>query len=128
MRSTFTGVRDEALGHLRRLRAAAGREDEREGAVVTHLLDDLERLREVLLGLAGEADDDVGRERDVGNVLADQRHAIEVALAVVGPPHRLQDRGSSPTAAAGGCARRARGSSACARMTSSRMSFGCGLV
>ena len=43
-----------------RLGAAPRREDERERAVVADLLDDLERLCEVLLGLAREADDDVG--------------------------------------------------------------------
>ena len=31
------------------------------------LLDHLERLAEVLLRLAGEADDDVGREREIGD-------------------------------------------------------------
>ena len=84
-------VRDDAVGDLRGLGAAARREDERERAVVADLLDDLERLLEVLLGLAGEADDDVRRQRAVGNVLADQGDAVEVALAVVGAPHRLQD-------------------------------------
>ena len=43
------------------------RVDEREGAVEADLLDDLERLLEVGLGLAGEADDDVGAEREVGD-------------------------------------------------------------
>ncbi len=84
-------VRNEPLAQARGLRAAPRREDEGEGAVVADLLDDLEGLLEVVLALAREADDDVGRERDVGHVLADQRDAVQVALAIVGPPHRAQD-------------------------------------
>ncbi len=87
----MTGCGHETLGDLCRLGAAAGREEEREGAVVADLLDERERLREVLLGLSWEADDDVGRERHVGDVLADQRDAVEVALAVVGAAHRPED-------------------------------------
>ena len=83
-------VRD-LVGQLRRLGPAPRREDEREGRVVADLLDDLERGAEVLLGLAREADDDVGRDRAVGDVLADHRDALHVALAVVGAAHRLQD-------------------------------------
>src|SRR5215218_10647353 len=69
----------DAVLELRRLRLAAGREDERERAVVADVLDDRERLAEVGLGLTREADDDVGRQRDVGDVLADQRDAVHVA-------------------------------------------------
>ena len=46
---------------------------------------------EVIVGLAGEADDDVGRERHVRHVLADLGDAVQVPLAVVGPPHGLED-------------------------------------
>src|SRR6187401_2077450 len=45
--------------HARDFRAGTRRVDEREGAVVAHLLDHLEGLTEVLVRLAGEADDDV---------------------------------------------------------------------
>ena len=90
MRSTLTAVRKLAV-HRRGLGAAARREDEGEGAVVADLVDHLERLLEVGLGLAREADDDVGGDRAVGNVLADLRHAVEVALAVVGAAHPLED-------------------------------------
>src|ERR1019366_7495513 len=85
------GVRGEPPGQARRLGAATGREDEGEGSVVADLLDDRQRLLEVGLGLPREADDDVGGQRHVGNVLANQRYAVEVALAVVGAPHRAQD-------------------------------------
>ena len=88
-----------------RLRAAPRREDEGEGAVVADLLHDLERLAEVGLGLAREADDDVRGQRDVRHVLADQRHAVEVSLARVGAPHGFEDPRASRPAAAGGCAR-----------------------
>ena len=93
--------------HRRRLGAAARREHEGEGAVVGDLIDDLERPLEVLVGLAREADDDVGGERAVRHVLADQRDAVEVALARVRAPHAPSGSGSIPTGAAGGCARTA---------------------
>src|SRR5947209_5747807 len=80
-----------ALVHARRLRAPARGEDEREGSVVADLLDDLQRLAEVILALAGKADDDVGRQRRVRDVLADQRHAVQIPLAVIRAPHRLED-------------------------------------
>ena len=89
IRSRLTGCGSWS-GQVGGLGPAARREDEREGAVVADLLDDLERLGEVRLGLAREADDDVGGERAVGHVLADQRDAVHVALAVVGAAHRLQ--------------------------------------
>ena len=91
MRSTLTGCGTWSADR-RRLGFAARREDEGEGAVVADLVDDLERLLEVGLGLAREADDDVGGDRAVGDVLADQRHPVHVAAAVVGAPHALEDR------------------------------------
>ena len=81
----------DAVLQRRRLGAAAGGEDEGEGAVVADLLGHLERLAEVGLRLAREADDDVRGERHVRDVLADQRDAVEVALARVGAPHGLED-------------------------------------
>ncbi len=77
--------------HRRRLGFAPWREDEGEGAVVADLLGHLERLGKVRLGLAGEADDDVGRDRAVGDVLADQGDPVHVAPPVVGAAHPLQD-------------------------------------
>ena len=64
---------------------------------------------------------------DVGDVLADQRDAVEVALAVVGAAHRLEDAGGAGLQRQVDVLAYAR-SSACARITSSRMSFGWGLV
>jgi hypothetical protein len=60
----------DLLGDLIRRRgglgACRGRVHEGEGAFVTDLLDDFDRLLEVALGLAREADDDVRRQREVG--------------------------------------------------------------
>jgi hypothetical protein len=84
-------VRDQAVGERGRLGAATRAVDERERAVVADLLGDFEGLLEVGFGLAREADDDVGRDRAVRDVLADQRHAVHVALAVVRAAHRLED-------------------------------------
>ncbi len=78
--------------HRRRLGFPTRREDEGEGAVVADLLGDFQGLGEVGLGLAGEADDDVGGDRAVGDVLADQRDPVHVALTVVGAAHPLEDR------------------------------------
>src|SRR4051812_49965961 len=87
---------------LRRQRAATWREDEGERRVVADLLRNLERLLEVGVGLAREADDDVRRERAVGYVLTDERHAVHVALAVVRTPHRLEDAARAPPGREGG--------------------------
>src|SRR5207247_6403022 len=57
----------DLLGHRRRLRALPRRVDERERAVEADFLGDLERLPEIVLGLAGKAHDDVGPERDIGD-------------------------------------------------------------
>ena len=55
------------VGHRGRVGALARRVDEGERTVEPDLLDDGERLPEVRLGLAGEADDQIGREREVGD-------------------------------------------------------------
>ena len=79
--------------HRGRLGAGTRRVDEGERAVVADLLDHLERLAEVLLRLAGEADDDVGGQRQVGDGGAHLLDQPQVALAAVRPPHRLQHAG-----------------------------------
>ena len=85
----------DLVRHLVRQRRRLGplprRVDEREGAVVPDCLDDLQRLPEVVLRLAGEADDDVGAERETGNRVAQLGDEPQIALAVVGAPHGLQD-------------------------------------
>ena len=95
--STSRSIRSRLtlLRHLVRHRGGLGAlpraVDEREGAVVADLLDDLERLLEVALGLAREADDDVGRQREVGDRVAQLVDERQVALAPVRAPHRLED-------------------------------------
>ena len=83
-------VRD-LVGHHGGLGAVARRVDEGVRAVVADLFDDLERLAEVGLRLAWEADDDVGAEGKVGNGVAHALDECEIALARIGAPHRLQD-------------------------------------
>ena len=105
MRSRLTGC-GHGVAELGRGGAPARAEDEGEGAVVADALDHLEGGGEVLLGLAREADDDVGRERDVGDGLAGS--ARRGRGSARGCRSGASPSGSawSPTAAAGGCARR----------------------
>ncbi len=87
---------DDRPGHLvrhgrgRGARADRVLEGERGGE--PGLADEVEGGREVLLGLAGEADDDVRGDRRVRDVRADVVQDREVAVAAVGAAHRLQDR------------------------------------
>ena len=69
MRSRLTGVRD-LVAQVGGLGAPPRREDEGEGGVVADLVHDLQRLAEVVLGLAREPDDDVGRDRAVRDTRA----------------------------------------------------------
>ena len=64
---------------------------EREHAVIPHGRGQRQRLLEVGVGLAREPDDHIGRERHVRQRLADARDELEIALARVAPPHRLED-------------------------------------
>src|SRR4051812_26396174 len=77
--------------HHRRLGAVPRGVDERERAVVADLLDDLERLAEIGFGLAREADDDVGSEREVRDRVAHALDEGQVALPRVRAAHRLED-------------------------------------
>ncbi len=79
------------VGHRRSIGAGPRRVDERERAVVLDRRDDVERLLEVLLGLAGEADDDVRADREVGDRRAHLLGQREVALLRVRAAHRLED-------------------------------------
>ena len=76
------------IGHRRRRGALADRVLEREGAREPRLLDDAHGVFEVLVGLAGEADDDVGRDRGVRHALAHPVEDAEEPLAAVGAAHR----------------------------------------
>ena len=90
--------------------------------------DDLERLLEVGLGLAGEADDDVGGDRRVGHRRPHPLDDAEVALLPVRAAHRRRSTSSEPDCS-GMCSWcMTFGVSAIAAITSSVKSLGCGLV
>ena len=95
MRSCDDLGRDEVVDHLGRRRARAGREHERVRGVVRRGVDDLERALEVGVGLAGEADDDVGGDREVGDRVARRREPLEVALGGVAAVH-ARERAVAP--------------------------------
>ena len=78
----------EAIVHRRCLGAWPGREDEGVRAVVARFGDDLEGALEVGVGLAGEAHDEVGRDREVADGGARRREPLEVALRGVSAMHR----------------------------------------
>ena len=83
-------VRRHLVGHRGGRRAGPDGVLEGERRGEPRRAHDLERLREVVLGLAGEADDDVGRDRGVGHRRADAVDDAEVLLAAVRAPHRAQ--------------------------------------
>ena len=114
-------------GEGRRARPRPRRVLERVRGVEAGGLDDAQGAAEVLLGLAGEPDDDVGGHRDLGDGLADPVQPREVAVAPIRAAHRVQD----PVRA--GLEREVdvlahRGVSAMASRTSGVKSCGCGLV
>ena len=74
-----------------------GREDERVGAVELGRRDDLERALEVVVGLAREADDDVGGHGEVGDRSSRAvGQPLEVALGGVAAVHGGAARGREP--------------------------------
>ena len=83
------------ISHRRRLGAAARRVDERERAVEADLLDRRTGLFEIAVRLAGKADDEVGRERKVGDRRAELVDESEVALSPIRAPHALEDAGGA---------------------------------
>ena len=64
-----------------------GREHERVRGVVGGGVDHLERALEVVVGLAGEADDEVGGDREVGDRGTRGGQPLEVALGGVAAVH-----------------------------------------
>ena len=68
------------VGQLGRLGAVSRREDEGEGPVVADLLDCGDRLLELLLRLPRKADDQVGRQREIGDGGTEIRGEPHVAL------------------------------------------------
>ena len=70
--------------HLRRRRSGPRRIFERESLGIVHRLDDPQRLLELRVGLAREADDEVARDRDVGPRGADAVEDAQIGLAPCG--------------------------------------------
>ena len=80
----------EVVLHGRGAGAGPRREDERVRAVVTGVGAYGERLLEVVLGLAGEPDDDVGGHSEVVHGGPGVRQALEVTPRGVAAPHGAQ--------------------------------------
>ena len=82
------------LGHvvaeLERGREGTLRVLEAERGDEADLAHERERLLEVFFGLAGESDDDVGGEREAGDLLAQARRALDVLLPRVATRHATQ--------------------------------------
>jgi hypothetical protein len=79
-----------AAGRRRACRAAGVLEG--EGAGEARGLDDAQGVLEVGVGLAGEADDDVGGDGGVGQAARTRSRMPEEALAAVAAAHRLEHR------------------------------------
>ena len=75
----------------RRRRAGTGAVLERISRGVSDRIDDLERRLEIFLGLAGEADDEVAGNGDVGPRGADLLDGPQIAVGDVAAVHRLED-------------------------------------
>ncbi len=71
--------------------AGAGRVFEDEGVVEACGVHERARLLEVVGGLAGEADDDVGGEGEVGHGFAQAADGVEVVGAGVAAAHEAED-------------------------------------
>ena len=89
---------DEPIGHLGRLGARPRREDERVGVVVLRGSSDLERGGEVVVGLAREADDDVGRHGEVGDRSRARRRGVRGSAARCTRGASTPEPGRCPTA------------------------------
>ena len=101
-RSATTSAGDESVRHRGGLGAGTRREDEGVRAVVLGRRHDLERVLEVVVGLAGEADDEVGGDREVGDRRPGRGQPLEIALARCSPDAWRPAPGRCPTATAGG--------------------------
>ena len=84
-------VERRLVGERGRGRAGARAEHEAEAVVEADVLDQRHRPLEIVLGLAGEADDEVARDRDLGPhraQLADRALVLERGVAAL---HRRED-------------------------------------
>ena len=104
------------------------REDEGEGAVVAGLGAHGQRVLEVLVGLAGEADDDVGRHGQVVDRRPGPRPAAPGSAAPCSPRRMARSTRSLPDCSGRWSCSHTSGVSAMASIVSGRRSLGCGLV
>ncbi len=117
--------RRDVVGEARGRRARARRVGRREDLVVADGLEQAERRLELGLGLAAEADDDVGaRWRSRGRPRGSAPGARGSARSCTGGPSAAGPR-RRPTGPAGGGARRRDGQSAMAAISRSDRSHGC---
>ena len=65
--------------------------DKRIGLSITDRLGKRERLLKVFLGLAGEANDDIGRKRDIGHAIANAIDQAQIVLACITAIHLFED-------------------------------------
>ena len=123
----------DRLRHLVRHRrgggALADRVLEGEGRREPGCLDHAQGVLEVFLGLAGEADDDVGRDGRIRDAArAPDRGCRGTWLGAVRAAHRLAGSGREPDCSGMCSCGMTAGVSAIASMTSSVKAAGCGLV
>src|SRR5687767_6671262 len=78
------------LVEVRRGRAGALRVFEDVNAVVFALLDEVERLAEVVVSLAWKTDDDVAGQRQTPARALDALYALQVIAAFMAAPHQFQ--------------------------------------
>ena len=76
-------------------RAGALRVDEGVGRRERRFAHEAERILKVLLGLTGEANDDVGGQGKLGHGGLEAAHKREILLARVAPVHGAQDAGGA---------------------------------
>ena len=76
--------------HFRGRRSRARGEDKGKQRVIAHVFDQADRVLEFLLRLAGEADDHVAGQNQLGHDLAAIVRQLQIFLAVIVPVHGLQ--------------------------------------
>ena len=80
----------DGIVHFGRRRTGPGREDEGEQGVEFHLPHQLHRLHGLRLRLAGEADDDIRGQHQIGHDLPGIGDQLQILGPVIGPVHGPQ--------------------------------------
>ena len=76
--------------HFRGRRSRARGEDKGKQRVIAHVFNQADRVLEFLLRLAGETDDDVAGQNQLGHDLAAIVRQLQIFLAVIVPVHGFQ--------------------------------------